>query len=188
MPLTAQITSLQGSYCTPPPGRAHNTSSPSRRAGLRRARRTTREIVEVATLGLTSFRSAVRRSTVIDTLVSALKEARSHIEQSIETMRAPRWRPRPAGLLGGVRAHERIIEQWQGLWTDGQLVESYIDASCATSAVVQGFGCRPCKKSQVHGPGVRKPPKNEPAGDGARRGHAPGYGDLANAEGACGGA
>ena len=30
---------------------------------------------------------------------------------------------------GGVRAHERIIEQFQGLWTDGQLVESCIDAS-----------------------------------------------------------
>jgi hypothetical protein len=37
-------------------------------------------------------------------------------------------------------------------------------------------------------PGVRKPPKNEPAGDGAGRGRAPGYGDFANAEGACGGA
>ena len=36
--------------------------------------------------------------------------------------------------------------------------------------------------------GVRKPPKNEPAGDGARRGRAPGYGDFANAEGARGGA
>ena len=43
-------------------------------------------------------------------------------------------------------------------------------------------------KAKYTVPGVRKPPKNEPAGDGARRGHAPGYGDLANAEGACGGA
>ena len=30
---------------------------------------------------------------------------------------------------GGIRAHERIIEQCQGLWTDGRLVESCIDAS-----------------------------------------------------------
>ena len=39
--------------------------------------------------GPTYFRSAVRRSTLIDTLVPALKEARTHIEQSIEAMRAP---------------------------------------------------------------------------------------------------
>ena len=45
--------------------------------------------VVLATLGLTYFRSAVRRSTLIDTLVPALKEARTHIEQSIEAMRAP---------------------------------------------------------------------------------------------------
>src|SRR5258706_4438727 len=37
-------------------------------------------------------------------------------------------------------------------------------------------------------PGVRKPPKNEPAGDGARRGGAPGYRDFANAESAFDGA
>jgi IclR family mhp operon transcriptional activator len=43
----------------------------------------------LATLGLTYFRSAVRRSAVIDLLVPALKEARSRIEQSIEAMRAP---------------------------------------------------------------------------------------------------
>ncbi|WP_315832233.1 DNA-binding transcriptional regulator [Bradyrhizobium prioriisuperbiae] len=43
----------------------------------------------LATLGLTYFRSAVRRSTVIDTLVPALKDARAHIEQSIAAMRAP---------------------------------------------------------------------------------------------------
>jgi len=35
------------------------------------------------------LRSAVRRSTLLDTLVPALKEARTHIEQSIEAMRAP---------------------------------------------------------------------------------------------------
>ncbi len=35
------------------------------------------------------FRSAVRRSTLIDTLVPALEEARTQIEQSIEAMRAP---------------------------------------------------------------------------------------------------
>jgi IclR family mhp operon transcriptional activator len=45
--------------------------------------------VVLATLGLTYFRSAVRRSTLVDTLVPALKEARTHIEQSIEAMRAP---------------------------------------------------------------------------------------------------
>jgi IclR family mhp operon transcriptional activator len=45
--------------------------------------------VVLATLGLTYFRSAVRRTTVVDTLVPALKEARSHIEQSIEAMRTP---------------------------------------------------------------------------------------------------
>ena len=98
-PLTAQITSLQGPYCAPAPGRDRRTALEAGGSTGRRARCTTQEIVEVATLGLTSFRSAVRRSTVIDTLVSALKEARSHIEQSIETMRAPRWRPRSAGLL-----------------------------------------------------------------------------------------
>jgi IclR family mhp operon transcriptional activator len=43
----------------------------------------------LATMGLTYFRSAVRRSTLIDTLVPALKEARTHIEQSIQAMRAP---------------------------------------------------------------------------------------------------
>jgi IclR family mhp operon transcriptional activator len=43
----------------------------------------------LATLGLTYFRSAVRRSTVIDTLVPALQEARARIEQSVEAMRAP---------------------------------------------------------------------------------------------------
>ena len=43
----------------------------------------------LATLGLTYFRSAVRRATVIDTLVPALQEARAHIEQSIQAMRAP---------------------------------------------------------------------------------------------------
>jgi IclR family mhp operon transcriptional activator len=43
----------------------------------------------LATLGLTYFRSAVRRSTVIDTLVPALQEARAHIEQSIAAMRVP---------------------------------------------------------------------------------------------------
>jgi IclR family mhp operon transcriptional activator len=43
----------------------------------------------LATLGLTYFRSAVRRSAVIDMLVPALKEARARIEQSIEAMRAP---------------------------------------------------------------------------------------------------
>jgi len=41
----------------------------------------------LATLGLTYFRSAVRRSAVVDVLVPALKEARSHIERSIEAMR-----------------------------------------------------------------------------------------------------
>jgi IclR family mhp operon transcriptional activator len=43
----------------------------------------------LATLGLTYFHSAIRRSAVMDTLVPALKEARSHIEQSIEKMRVP---------------------------------------------------------------------------------------------------
>jgi hypothetical protein len=43
----------------------------------------------LATLGLTYFRSAVRRSTLIDTLVPALKETRTHVEQSIEAMRTP---------------------------------------------------------------------------------------------------
>ena len=43
------------------------------------------------------------------------------------------------------------------------------------------------RRSQVHG--ARRPnPKNEPAGDSARRNRAPGYGDFANVEGACGGA
>jgi IclR family mhp operon transcriptional activator len=41
----------------------------------------------LATLGLTYFRSAVRRSTLTDTLVPALDEARSRIEQSIQAMR-----------------------------------------------------------------------------------------------------
>src|SRR5260370_27255889 len=44
------------------------------------------------------------------------------------------------------------------------------------------------EKPSARVPGVRKPPKNEPAGDGARRGRAPGYGDFANAEGAYDGA
>jgi hypothetical protein len=35
------------------------------------------------------LRSAVRRSTLLDTLVPALKEARTRIEQIIEAMRAP---------------------------------------------------------------------------------------------------
>ena len=43
----------------------------------------------LATLGVTYFRSAVRRSTLIDTLVPTLNEARTEIEQSIEAMRAP---------------------------------------------------------------------------------------------------
>lgn len=43
----------------------------------------------LATLGLTYFRSAVQRATIIDTLVPALKEARAHIEQSIEALRTP---------------------------------------------------------------------------------------------------
>jgi hypothetical protein len=51
----------------------------------------------------------------------------------IGTSNPPHW----AGRLffvgrkddGGIRAHERIIEQCQGLWTDGRLVESCIDAS-----------------------------------------------------------
>jgi IclR family transcriptional regulator, mhp operon transcriptional activator len=41
----------------------------------------------LATLGLTYFRSAVRRASVVDVLVPALKEARTRIEQSIEAMR-----------------------------------------------------------------------------------------------------
>jgi IclR family transcriptional regulator, mhp operon transcriptional activator len=45
--------------------------------------------VVLATLGLTYFRSAVRRSTVVDTLVPALKEACSQIERSIQALRAP---------------------------------------------------------------------------------------------------
>jgi IclR family transcriptional regulator, mhp operon transcriptional activator len=45
--------------------------------------------VVLATLGLTYFRSAVQRSTLTDTLVPALKEARTRIEQSIEAMRTP---------------------------------------------------------------------------------------------------
>ena len=36
--------------------------------------------------------------------------------------------------------------------------------------------------------GVRKPPRNEPAGDGGRRRRGLGYGDLADAEGVCEGA
>jgi IclR family mhp operon transcriptional activator len=47
------------------------------------------ESLVLATLGLTYFRSAVRRSTLIDTLVPALKEACTHIEQSIQAMRMP---------------------------------------------------------------------------------------------------
>jgi hypothetical protein len=43
----------------------------------------------LATLGLTYFRSAVRRSTLLDTLVPARKEARIHVEQSIEAMLPP---------------------------------------------------------------------------------------------------
>jgi hypothetical protein len=43
----------------------------------------------LATLGLTYFRSAVRRSAVNDVLAPALQEARSHIERSVEAMRAP---------------------------------------------------------------------------------------------------
>jgi IclR family mhp operon transcriptional activator len=42
----------------------------------------------LATLGLTYFRSAVRRSAVNDVLAPALQEARSHIERSVEAMRA----------------------------------------------------------------------------------------------------
>ena len=40
----------------------------------------------LATLGVTYFRSAVQRSTLIDTLVPALKEARTQIEHSIEAL------------------------------------------------------------------------------------------------------
>jgi len=36
--------------------------------------------------------------------------------------------------------------------------------------------------------GVRKPPRNEPAGDDRRRRRGLGYGDLADAEGVCEGA
>jgi IclR family transcriptional regulator, mhp operon transcriptional activator len=43
----------------------------------------------LGTLGLTYFRSAVRRSAVVDVLVPALKEARIHIERSIDAMRVP---------------------------------------------------------------------------------------------------
>jgi IclR family mhp operon transcriptional activator len=43
----------------------------------------------LATLGLTYFRSAVQRSTLIDSLVPALKETQTRIEQSIEAMRTP---------------------------------------------------------------------------------------------------
>jgi IclR family mhp operon transcriptional activator len=45
--------------------------------------------VVLATLGLTYFRSAVRRATLLDTLVPALQEARAQIEQSIEAIRVP---------------------------------------------------------------------------------------------------
>lgn len=41
----------------------------------------------LATLGLTYFRSAVPRASLIDTLVPAVKEARRQIEQSIQAMR-----------------------------------------------------------------------------------------------------
>jgi IclR family mhp operon transcriptional activator len=43
----------------------------------------------LATLGLTYFRSAVSRSTVVDILVPALKEASTHIEQSVAALRSP---------------------------------------------------------------------------------------------------
>ena len=43
----------------------------------------------LATLGITYFRSAVNRSTLLDTLVPAIQEARARIEQSIEAMRTP---------------------------------------------------------------------------------------------------
>jgi hypothetical protein len=43
----------------------------------------------LATLGLTYFRSAVTRSTAVDLLVPALKEASSRIEQSVEALRSP---------------------------------------------------------------------------------------------------
>src|SRR5262245_46624121 len=45
-------------------------------------------------------------------------------------------------------------------------------------SIAKGFGCRPCRRSQVHGARRPEPPKNEPACDGARRGRAPGYGDY----------
>jgi IclR family mhp operon transcriptional activator len=41
----------------------------------------------LATLGLTYFRSAVPRPTVVETLVPALNEARAHIEQSVAALR-----------------------------------------------------------------------------------------------------
>lgn len=43
----------------------------------------------LATFGLTYFRSAVPRSTVVETLVPALKEAGTHIEQSVAALRSP---------------------------------------------------------------------------------------------------
>jgi hypothetical protein len=62
-----------------------------------------------------------------------LKFLRTRAAIMIGTSNPPHW----AGRLffvgrkddGGIRAHERIIEQCQGLWTDGRLVESCIDAS-----------------------------------------------------------
>jgi hypothetical protein len=51
------------------------------------------------------------------------------------------------------------------------------------SAVAQGFGCRP--STAVQHPlaaGVRKPPRNEPAEDGAERLPPVRYGELSGAE------
>ncbi len=54
-------------------------------------------------------------------------------------------------------------------------------------AHVQGFGCRREDRAICAVAGVRKPPKNEPAGDVGGRCRVLGYGDLGDAEGGCDG-
>ena len=57
------------------------------------------------------------------------------------------------------------------------------------AAFVQGFGCRPSTAVQRSpAGGVRKPPRNEPAGIVQRGCRALRYGDLADAEGVSAGA